>query len=121
MVSLAARRALRGLRCARLGVDIAAISPAESARLNRRFRGKRGPGDVLTFGAPPASAGGQVGEILLCLPLIRHGAVRRRRPFRSWLAELTVHGVLHAVGYHHDSPGAAAEMFSAQRALLRSR
>ncbi len=115
----AARHAQARLRCTRLGFEISAISPAESARLNRRFRGKRTAGDVLTFGDPPAAPGGTVGEVFLCLPLIRREAARRRMPYRRWLAELAVHGVLHACGYHHDAPAAAAEMFAAQRALVR--
>ena len=100
-------------------MDLCAIDERESLRLNRRFRHKARPGDVLTFGAPPATPGGSLGEIYLCLPLIRRDARRHGLPFNQWLAELTVHGILHALGYHHDEPGAETQMFNLQRALMR--
>jgi len=99
---------------------VCAIPVAESLRLNRRFRGKARPGDVLTFGAPPPAPGGSLGEIYLCLPLIEREARRQGRPYRRWLAELTVHGILHALGYHHDDPAAETMMFNLQRALVRT-
>ena len=114
----AARHVFARLRCGRLGIEVSAVSRAESARLNRTFRGKRRAGDVLTFGAPPAGPGGGMGDVCLCLPLIRRDARRHGIPFRRWLATLTVHGVLHAMGYHHDTPAAAGEMNAVQRALV---
>jgi len=107
------------LRCTRLGLEFCAVDPAESRRLNRRFRGKNRPGDVLTFGSPPAEPGGDLGEVYLCLPLIRRDARRHGLPFARWLEILPVHGVLHALGFHHDSPEDERVMFNLQRALTR--
>ncbi len=118
MVRQAARAVLLALRCSRLGVEVAAIPVATSARLNRRFRKKRMPADVLSFATPPAVSGGVIGEIYLCPELIGRVA-RARRAYRRRLAELTIHGVLHLLGYHHEDVEAKAQMFALQRTLMR--
>lgn len=118
MIRQAARAVLLALRCSRLGVAVVAISAATSAKLNRRFRKKRMPADILSFATPPVMSGGVIGEIYLCPELIARVA-RARRAYRRRLAELTIHGVLHLLGYHHDDREAEAQMFALQRTLMR--
>lgn len=112
-----ARATLDALRARRLRVDIAIVSPAESARLNRGFRGKGRPADVLSFPTPGGRPGGTVGTVVLTPALIRRRARRIGRSTRSWFRELSVHGTLHCLGFHHDEAEAAARMFAVQRAL----
>lgn len=95
------------------------VSPAESARLNRRFRGKPEPADVLSFPAPGDAPGGSLGWLVLAPAVIRRRARRLGRSYAAWLAELAVHGTLHLLGFHHDDPEAAARLFALQRALVR--
>ena len=118
MIRQAARAVLLALRCSRLGVEVVAISAATSAKLNRRFRKKRMPADILSFATPPAMSGGVIGEIYLCPELIGRGT-RARRAYRRRLAELTIHGVLHLLGYHHGDVVAKAQMFALQRTFMR--
>lgn len=99
-----------------------AVSARESARLNRRFRGRGGAADVLSFGDPPAAPrGGAAGEVYLCLPVIRRRARRLGLSPAAWLRELTVHGLLHVLGFQHDDPASAAQMEAVQRTLVDRR
>jgi len=121
VVVRAARGALRALRCPRLGAGFCAVEAAESARLNRAWRHRAGPADVLSFASPPDRPGGNLGEVYLCLPLVRRRARRLGIAPRRWIAELAVHGLLHLMGFHHGTPEAARRMGTVQAALVRSR
>jgi probable rRNA maturation factor len=86
-------------------------------RLNRRFRGRDTPTNVLTF-AP--SMAGMAGEMVLALGTVRREAARAGRRPAHHLAHLVAHGVLHLRGYDHHSAGAARGMEMAEaRALGR--
>ncbi|MEK7475502.1 MAG: rRNA maturation RNase YbeY [Candidatus Coatesbacteria bacterium] len=117
-VDRAVRAARRILRCERLGVSVCAVSTAESGRLNRAWRRHRGPADVLSFAAPGDEPGGELGEVYVCPPLVRRRSRRLGLPYRRWLAELVVHGMLHLMGFHHGDPAAADLMGAVQRALV---
>lgn len=120
-VAGAVRTARRLLRCPRLGLSVCAVSPAGSARLNRAWRHRRGPADVLSFASPGDEPGGDLGEVYVCPPLIRRRARRLGLPYRRWLAELVVHGFLHLMGFHHGEPASGRRMFTVQAAIVRGR
>lgn len=116
-----ARATLAALGAPRLAVEVLVVTPAESARLNGRFRRKPRPADVLSFPAPGAVPGGTVGSLVLAPAVIRRRARRLGLPYASWLRELAVHGTLHLLGFHHDDPEAARRLFALQRALVGAR
>jgi len=69
--------------------------------LNRRFRRKDRPTDVLAF---PAGAGGPLlGDIVVSVPYASREARRRREPLAAELDRLLVHGYLHLLGYDHET------------------
>jgi len=113
-----ARTALRFLRCRKLGVSFCSVVPAESARLNRLWRRRSRPAEILSFAAPADEPGGNLGEIYLCLPLIRRRARRLGLPYGRWVAELAGHGILHLMGFHHGDPEAERRMFTVQAAVV---
>jgi len=117
-VARAARNALRVLRCPRLGAAFCAVGAAESARLNRAWRHRAGAADVLSFACPAGGPGGNLGEVYLCLPLIRRRARRLGLAPRRWIVELAVHGLLHLMGFHHGTREAADRMLTVQRAIV---
>ena len=90
-----ARAALE--RDARVTVRI--VGEAEARALNRAFRGKDGPTNVLTFvmSAEPRLAG----DLALCAPLIAREARAQGKSAAAHYAHLVVHGVLHLQGYDH--------------------
>ena len=90
-------------------------------RLNRDWRGKDRPTDVLSFaqaegpgGAPP----GLLGDVVISLDTARRQAAERAAPLGAELDRLLIHGVLHLLGYDHErSPAEARRMQRRERAL----
>lgn len=91
------------------------------AALNRQFRGKDGPTNVLSF--PPADGAadeGFLGDIALAAETIAMEAEFQGKRFEHHAAHLAVHGLLHLLGYDHHDPADAEKMEARERAILRS-
>ena len=95
-------RALRlsGGRAQELSVVV--CGDARMRALNRRYRRKDRTTDVLSFPAGP-SAGGFLGDLVISAPEARRQARRGRVPFRSAMEKLLLHGLLHLLGYDHET------------------
>jgi probable rRNA maturation factor len=93
-----ARRAagLRGL------VNVLLTSSAEMKSLNRRFRGKDKPTDVLSFPAEPAAQKRFAGEIAISAEMAAQNAWTLRHSPAEEVKILVLHGVLHLRGYDHE-------------------
>jgi len=85
-------------------------------RLNRQFRARDYPTNVLTFAyqARPSV----VAEIILCMPVVRREAREQGKTLRQHLAHMLVHGVLHAQGYNHEHAGQSRKMRALERRTL---
>ena len=68
--------------------------------LNRRYRRKDRPTDVLAF---PGAANGFVGDIVISVPYAARQAKRRREPLSREIDRLLLHGFLHLLGYDHET------------------
>ena len=105
-----------GLQPSRLTVCL--VSDAAMARLNQNFRKKKGPTDVLSFPTAAkqkpvrlrprmhvANAGrhGYWGDIVISPATARRYAKKQERPLSSELRVLILHGVLHLLGYDHET------------------
>jgi probable rRNA maturation factor len=92
---------------------------AESRRLNRQYRGKDKATNVLAF---PAAAGGpepELGDLVVCLPLVHREAREQGKTPLQHLAHLVVHGTLHLLGHDHDQAAAARKMENRETRVLR--
>jgi probable rRNA maturation factor len=93
--------------------------------LNRDFREVDRATDVLSFPlADPEAlrdpdAAVFLGEIYISLDTARTQAMAARRPFAREVAHLTVHGILHLLGYDHDRPAARRRMWAQERGVMR--
>ncbi len=98
------------------------VGREESSRLNGRYRGKEGPTNVLSFPAelPPEVDLPLLGDIVICAPLVVEEARQQAIPAESHWAHLVIHGVLHLLGYDHQTAGEADEMESLEARLLAS-
>ena len=90
---------------------------AAQRALNARFRGRDAPTNVLSFPAP-ANSGGELGDIALALGVCARQAAEQGKPLAHHLQHLTAHGVLHLLGYDHDSDAEAEVMEAKERAIL---
>lgn len=103
-------------------VSLLLTDSAAVAALNRQFRGKEGPTNVLSF--PPAWKGEGplqfLGDIALAAEVIEIEAESQGKLFESHAAHLVVHGFLHLLGYDHDNPADAEAMEARERAILAS-
>jgi len=68
--------------------------------LNRRYRRRDRPTDVLSF---PAGGGALLGDIVISVPYATRQARRRRQPASAELDRLLLHGYLHLLGYDHET------------------
>ncbi len=73
----------------------------ELAELNRRFRGQRGPTDVLSF--PPAEGSAAPGELAISYDRAREQARQHGHRVEQEVRILMLHGVLHLAGYDHEA------------------
>lgn len=121
---------LRWERAGRTRVEITLLPPAAMRRLNRRATGRRGLTDVISF-ALPQPDGTVVGDVYIC-PAAARRWLRAAADGRSHetgagsgleeeLVRLTVHGVLHVLGYEHpEGPGRTrSRMWAVQERYVR--
>jgi probable rRNA maturation factor len=102
-----------GRRAGELTVRV--VGAAESRALNRRYRGKDKPTNVLSF---PSDAPGALGDLVICAPVVnREAREQGKRPNQHW-AHMVVHGVLHLLGLDHIRPADARVMEGRERAIL---
>ncbi|MCP5160026.1 MAG: rRNA maturation RNase YbeY [Gammaproteobacteria bacterium] len=85
-------------------LTIRVVNEAEITALNEAYRHKQGPTNVLSFSfeAPPGIASALLGDVVICAPVVLREAVSQEKPPEAHWAHLTVHGVLHLLGYDHD-------------------
>lgn len=92
--------------------------------LNRKFRGKDKPTNVLSFPNAPTPAGAlyeepsSLGDIALAFETVKAEAQTQGKSFDDHLAHLVVHGVLHLLGYDHIDDKDAEKMEKRERELL---
>ncbi len=117
-----------GRRAAGRELGVRVVGPAESRRLNSRFRGKNQPTNVLSFPAagipagPPQARPPQarpLGDLVICPQVLRAEAREQRKTLRAHWAHLVVHGALHLIGYDHEHDAAASRMERREITVLR--
>ena len=120
-VRIAAEAALRSSLLATgevLGGLTILLTDDESVReLNGQFRGKDTATNVLSFPAPP-NPEDHLGDIALAFGVCAREAAEQGKPLGHHLQHLTVHGVLHLLGYDHIGDDDAEAMEGLERAVL---
>lgn len=105
-------------------VSIVLVNNEEIQELNRRFRCKDQPTDVLSF---PMNDDIEavvddwliLGDVIISVPKAREQAAAYGHSFERELGFLLVHGLLHLVGYTHDEEEEAQAMFQLQEEILK--
>ncbi|MDX2166655.1 MAG: rRNA maturation RNase YbeY [Deltaproteobacteria bacterium] len=138
VVAVTTRRRLPGITAAAVRADatallallkvdaelsVALIGDAEMHALNRDYRGKDRPTDVLAFalreGEDAHLHADMLGDVVISLDTAARQARERGHSTADEVRFLLAHGILHLLGYDHErSAREARRMFAKQRALL---
>jgi probable rRNA maturation factor len=99
-----------------LALTIRIVGAAESRRLNRDWRHKDKPTNVLSFPAAPLARGktglpsrfpvkefSELGDIAICAPVVAREAKEQSKSAQAHWAHMVVHGVLHLLGFDHEN------------------
>ena len=98
-------------------VTLRFVGTREGRTLNRRYRRRDRPTNVLTFVYDDGVS--LAGDIVLCAPVVAREARAQRKTLRAHYAHLVIHGMLHLQGYDHERDHDAAQMEAREIALLR--
>ncbi len=98
-------------------LTVRVVDEVEGSRLNRSYRGRDYPTNVLTF---PYEAGPNLSaDLVLCAPVIEKEASDEGKNLMAHYAHLVVHGVLHAQGYDHENDDEAVLMQTQESQILK--
>ena len=99
---------------------IRVVGAAESRTFNRRYRGADRPTNVLSFPfeAPPEVPLNLLGDLVICAPVVIDEAARQGKCPEAHWAHMVVHGVLHLLGYDHQTEPDAAVMETRECEIL---
>jgi probable rRNA maturation factor len=91
------------------GVTVAFVSDRAMRGLNRRWRGKRGTTDVLSFPAAQDEfeklEGARLGDVVISVEQAARQAREHGLEFDEEVSQLILHGLLHLCGYDHERDG----------------
>jgi len=103
-----AKTVLKGEEKKEAEVSLVLVGQGRIKGLNKKYRRKNQVTDVLAFGrdkkqkfAMPPGGKMELGEIVICLPVIKRNAKRFSSSFKKELALSLIHGILHLLGYNH--------------------
>jgi probable rRNA maturation factor len=93
-----------GRRGAGREIAVRVVGRSESRQLNKLWRGKDQPTNVLSFPAPPAAVvvPAPLGDLVICADVVRREALRDGKKLEAHWAHMVVHGALHLAGYDHE-------------------
>lgn len=109
-------------------VSITFVENDEIQEINREYRGKNTPTDVISFALEELGEGEIVvndpdmpkvlGDIIISVPMAQEQAKEYNHSFEREIGFLAVHGFLHLLGYDHMDEKEEREMFTRQKELL---
>lgn len=109
-------RLAAGDRKGELGIRV--VGQREGRQLNERWRGRGYATNVLSFPAAPELGGRQIGDIVVCAPVVAREAREQGKALAAHWAHMIVHGTLHLLGFDHLRAADAKRMEGRERALL---
>ena len=106
---MAIEKTLDALKTPKLGeLSLAFINDTDIQKLNRDYRGKDKPTNVLSF--PDHGPAPLLGDIVFAFETVEREAAEKSVPLQHHLSHLIIHGFLHLQGYDHETEVEAAQM-----------
>lgn len=102
-------------------MTIRIVDEEESAELNKVYRHKIGPTNVLSFPyePQPGIASRLLGDVIICAPVVESEAEKFNKPLLAHWAHMVVHGTLHLLGYNHEIDSEAVIMENIETDILQ--
>lgn len=108
------------------GIEVVVVDKKEIRQLNKLYRHKDAPTDVISFALNEGGSkdsflsisDSPLGEVYLCPEVIKNQAERFGIPYRLEFLRMLIHGVLHCAGYDHEKRSDADVMFALQESLV---
>jgi probable rRNA maturation factor len=103
-------------------IVIRIVDVHESAQLNKQYRHKPGPTNILTFPAdiPEGIGLNLLGDLVVCAPVVEREALEQQKLLSHHWAHIIVHGVLHLLGYDHIENNGAEVMENMEIDILKT-
>ena len=101
-------------------LSVRVVGAARSRSLNAQYRNKDRPTNVLSFSGAGLSPDGlnYLGELVICAPVVAREAIMQGKSSESHWAHITVHGVLHLLGFDHELHAEAEKMAAREIQIL---
>jgi probable rRNA maturation factor len=101
-------------------LSIRVVGADESQQLNREWRQRDYPTNVLSFPGEtlPGLPMRHLGDLVICAPVVAREAGEQDKPVEAHWAHMVVHGVLHLLGHDHQADEEAEHMEGLERDIL---
>ena len=110
--SQVAKKVLMGENKRTENISLAFVGKNEIKKLNRKFRNKNKPTDVLSFNLNEESC---LGEIVICPEIVRENAKKYGVTIKYETMKMFVHGILHLLGYDHEKSEKEAKIMETKQ------
>ncbi|MBB3169206.1 rRNA maturation RNase YbeY [Simiduia aestuariiviva] len=109
-----------GERRSEAEVSLVIVDEDQGQTLNRDYRGKDYPTNVLSFPAdlPPELALPLLGDLVVCAPVVAREAAEQGKALEAHWAHMLVHGTLHLLGFDHIEDADADAMEALETEIL---
>ena len=102
-----ARKVLKDEKKKNLDLSVALVTGDKIKELNKKYRGRNKPTDVLSFNKlefidKKSKTQKFLGEIIICPQEVKKNVVRFRLSLKEEMVNSLVHGILHLLGYEHE-------------------
>ena len=105
-------------------LNLSFVSSEEMKLLNKTYRNKDKPTNVLSFEMPPNFPVGDektlIGEIALCEEIIYEESKKYKKNFENRLKHMIIHGLLHLIGFDHVNKDEGNKMESVEKKIMKS-
>ncbi len=120
-IAAAAKATLQDQNTESGNLTVVLTDEAGICEYNLRFAGINQPTDVLSFPGgetDPETGMEYLGDVIICPPIALTGASMGRHALLDEVSLLTVHGVLHLLGFDHDEEESREKMWAVQERIL---
>lgn len=103
-------------------LTVRTVEQSESQTLNRDYRGKDAPTNVLSFPSdiPAGVPIPLLGDLVICSDVVAKEALEQHKPLQAHWAHMVIHGCLHLLDFDHIDDDEAVEMESIEIQLLNT-